>query len=84
MAVAHHGLVHDRGAEVEQLLYELCVGLGFCLPSEEGRRLREAPPVDVDAFTDAVLVAEGYGDMSHTDTRRMVREVVERHMNTWF
>ena len=75
--------VDHREHEVAQLLYELCVGLGFCLPPEDGRRLREDPPVGVDAFTDAVLAAEGYGDMAYTETRRMVREVVDRHMRTW-
>ena len=40
-------------------------------------------PLDADAFTDAVLAAEGYGDMAYTDTRRMVHDVVDRHMRTW-
>ena len=69
--------------EVDQLLYELCVGWGFCLPPADNRRLREDPPLDADAFTDAVLAAEGYGDMAYTDTRRMVHDVVDRHMRTW-
>ncbi len=73
----------DREVEVERLLYELCVGLGFCIPTEAGRRLQQAPPSDVDAFTDAVLAAEGYGDMTYTETRRMVRDVVDRHMSRW-
>ncbi|MCO8272682.1 hypothetical protein M1L60_18985 [Actinoplanes sp. TRM 88003] len=72
-----------RNSEVEQLLYDLCVGKGFCLPLAESQRLVETPPPDVDGFTDAVLAAEGYGDMSYTDTRRMVREVVDRHMRNW-
>ncbi|UQU63310.1 hypothetical protein COUCH_30510 [Couchioplanes caeruleus] len=72
-----------REFEVEQLLYELCVGYGFCIPPEDQRRLRETPPLGVDAFTDAVLKADGYGDMSYTDTQRMVREVVGRHMSSW-
>jgi hypothetical protein len=46
-------------AQVETLLYELCVVLGFCLPLDEQTRLRESPPTDVDAFTDAVIRAEG-------------------------
>jgi hypothetical protein len=70
-------------SEVEELLYELCVGLGFCVPPEDARRLLDAPPNGIDAFTDAVLEAEGYGDMSYTETRQMVREVVARHMSSW-
>ena len=45
-------------AQVEALLYELCVVLGFCLPPDEQARLRESPPTDVDAFADAVIRAE--------------------------
>ncbi|MEO3821215.1 hypothetical protein [Plantactinospora sp. B24E8] len=73
----------DLKSDVEQLLYELCVKLGFCLPPAENRRLCEAPPGDVDGFTDAVFEAEGMGDMSHTNLRRQVREVVDRHMSRW-
>ncbi|MGO4749450.1 hypothetical protein AB4212_12625 [Streptomyces sp. 2MCAF27] len=67
--------------EVYALLYELCVDLGFCLPPHDIRRLREAPPADVDKFTDAVFKAEGL-DPSGEDgwLRPRVREVVERHM----
>jgi len=46
-------------AQVEALLYELCAVLGFCLPPDEQARLRESPPSDVDAFTEAVIRAEG-------------------------
>lgn len=45
--------------EAHQLLYELCVGLGSCLPPHELRRLCEAPPADADECTDAVFWAEG-------------------------
>ena len=73
----------DLEPEVGKLLYDLCVGLGFCLPSDANRRLVESPPVDVDAFTDAVFEAEGMGDMSYTDLRRRVRAVVDQHMSRW-
>lgn len=46
-------------AQAEALLDELCVVLGFCLPPDERVRLVESPPTDVDAFTDAVIRAEG-------------------------
>jgi hypothetical protein len=73
----------DLDSDVEQLLAELCTGWGFCLPPDEIRRLRESPPTTVDSFTDAVFEAEGMRDMSHTDLRRQVREVVARHMSGW-
>jgi len=73
----------DLDSDVEQLLGELCIGLGFCLPPDEIRQLCESPPKTVDSFTDAVFDAEGMGDMSYTDLRRQVREVVARHMSRW-
>ena len=44
---------------MEALLRQLCVELGFCLPAAEEARLAEHPPDDVDAFADAIFVAEG-------------------------
>ena len=41
--------------QIELLLEELCVVLGFCLPPEANVRLMHEPPTDVDAFTDAVI-----------------------------
>jgi hypothetical protein len=73
----------DLDSDVEQLLAELCIGLGFCLPPDEIRQLRESPPKTVDSFTDAVFEAEGMGDMRYTDLRRQVREVVARQMRRW-
>jgi hypothetical protein len=73
----------DRESDVQQLLDELCIKLGFCLPPEENLRLRESPPAQVDSFTDAVLEAEGMGDMGYPDLRRQVREVVDKHMSRW-
>jgi hypothetical protein len=57
--------------QVEALLYELCVVLGFCLPPDEQARLREFPPADADAFADAVIRAEGLDP--HTDIPRQLR-----------
>ncbi len=41
--------------QIELLLEELCVVLGFCLPPDANVRLMHEPPTDVDAFTDAVI-----------------------------
>ena len=45
--------------EVETLLDKLCSDLGFCLPSDEHKRISSNPPDDVIAFVDAVFIAEG-------------------------
>lgn len=46
---------------VGPLLFQLCIQLGFCLPSEAQAPLVEVPSDNVDAFMDAVLIAEGPG-----------------------
>jgi hypothetical protein len=56
---------------VEGLLWDICVRYGFCLPPDEQAALIAAPPLDVDSFVDAVLVAEGRDPMlcdKHTRT----------------
>jgi hypothetical protein len=59
--------------ETEQLLYELCVTLGFCLPPAERERLANCPPGTVRQFTDAVFAAEGLDPM--TADRALYRQV---------
>ena len=67
--------------DVGQLLYELCTELGFCLPPEAQAHLIEDPPDSVDAFTDAVLVAEGLDPaVVQKRIRRDVQVVVARHL----
>jgi hypothetical protein len=56
------------------LLDELCVRYGYCLPPDEQVALAKQPPLDADAFVDAVLVAEGL-DPGLIDMRRR-RELV--------
>ncbi len=65
--------------KVESLLDELCVDLGFCLPPDERVRLQDSPPHDVDAFTDAVFVAEGLDPRGDKTLRRQVRERAAHH-----
>lgn len=66
--------------DVDDLLYVLCVDLGFCLPPDERTRLCAAPPPGIDAFTDAVLVAEGLDPLFvNKQLRRAVRAHVARH-----
>ena len=47
--------------EVRGLLSRLCIECGFCLPPIEIEKLAMSPPTDIDEFTEAALVAEGYG-----------------------
>lgn len=46
---------------VRRLLSRLCTKYGFCVPPIEIERLAVSPPTDIDEFTEAALVAEGYG-----------------------
>lgn len=63
---------------VASLLYDLCVDLGFCLPPEEQAALCDAPPGDVDAFTEAVFRAEGLEPSPHEHLYAQVRDRVAR------
>ena len=45
--------------EVKWLLSDLCVKLGFCLPSKVEVRLINNPPSSPDRFADVVYAAEG-------------------------
>ena len=60
------------------LLDDLCIKYGFCLPPVEYERLRDAPPEDVEAFTDAVFVAEGMDPWGDLHLRRLVKARVAR------
>jgi hypothetical protein len=60
-----------------KLLYDLCVRLGYCLPPEDQQRIIDDPPASVDAFTDAVIVAEGLDPvLMATEQRQQVRRMV--------
>ncbi|MFF9488379.1 hypothetical protein [Streptomyces sp. NPDC014676] len=66
---------------IRELLHELCVDLGFCLPPHEQQRLREAPPADADSFADAVFAAEGMNPGHHTRLWHQVRERIDRRLH---
>ncbi len=46
--------------EAYGLLSRLCVDLGFCLPPDDLTRLCDNPPLEIPAFTEAVVRAEGF------------------------
>lgn len=71
----------DPKAGIRELLHELCVDLGFCLPPHEQQRLQEAPPADADSFADAVFAAEGMSPGHHTQLWHQVRERIDRRMH---
>jgi hypothetical protein len=52
--------------------------LGFCNSLDDLAQLQRTPPADIDAFTDAVFVAEGLDPASPADRplRRQVRALV--------
>ncbi|GAA4609321.1 hypothetical protein BJY16_007270 [Actinoplanes octamycinicus] len=74
-----------RLSEVEWLLNDLCVRLGFCLPPAAARRLIQSPPADADAFAEAVFEAEGMPQpaVHHSDLHRRVRALIAEHMSRW-
>lgn len=56
------------------LLHDLCSLHGYCSGSD---RLGQSPPQDIDEFTDAVLVEEGFDPPAYYgDVRTQVRAVV--------
>lgn len=62
--------------EVRGLLSRLCQEYGFCLPPIEIEKLAVSPPTDVDEFTDAALVSEGYGFTKSDPLCNKARELV--------
>jgi hypothetical protein len=67
-------------SEVRWLPDELCAELGFCLPADERGMLENAPPRDVDAFTDAVFAVEGMDASLNKGLRRAVRHKIEQRV----
>ncbi len=60
-----------------RLLETLCVRLGFCPSAQQREEIASRPPPTVDAFTNAVIIAEGLDPVLIDSTlRRRVRETV--------
>jgi hypothetical protein len=53
--------------EIEVLLDDLCVRLGFCLPPEQYERLVTTPPSNPAEFTNAVFLSEGMSPRTADD-----------------
>ncbi|QFG20907.1 hypothetical protein [Actinomadura sp. WMMB 499] len=67
---------------VGDLLYDLCVDLGFCLPPAVQEELRASPPTDVDAFTETVFRLEGVDATPHGPLWHQARELVAQAFRT--
>ena len=67
--------------QIEALLTELCSDLGFCLSLEARMRLTSELPLDVEAFTDAVILEEGLDPNSGISLHllRDIRSRVAKH-----
>jgi hypothetical protein len=72
--------VSELAHRVQHLMDELCIDLGFCLPPVDQDRLRHEPPLDPDAFVDAVFVAEGLDPHLDRQLRRQVKDRVINRM----
>jgi hypothetical protein len=68
---------------VQTLLDELCIGLGFCLPPQVCAQLKEKPPTNVAAFSEAIFRAEGLDSGASRRLSRQVRDVVSKHFCAW-
>ena len=66
---------------METLLLELCTELGYCLKPDDHERLLQMVTKDVDAFTRAVLDAEGLEEPYDKGQWRKVRWLVARHFD---
>jgi hypothetical protein len=63
---------------LEALYIALCERLGFCLSAEDRERITALKIVDVDDFTNAVLVAEGFDppELCSKSLRRQLRAMI--------
>ncbi|MFA7236229.1 MAG: hypothetical protein WC058_05125 [Phycisphaeraceae bacterium] len=66
-------------SEVEDLLWDMCVILGFCLERKDQEQLAHFPPTDVESFVDAVFEAEKMDPQASPHLRQQVRELITKH-----
>ena len=80
--VRWHQVTFAKRTRVERLLDQLCTDFGFCLPLSEYAHLQEMLPLSIDAFTDAVFLAEGLEPQIKTQLRKQVRDRVASRFET--
>ena len=64
--------------EVEMLLHNLCVKLGFCLPPPLMKRLIHSPPTSAKRFAEVVFEAEGLDPNSSKELYEQVLAYIAR------
>lgn len=79
------GTVHpmDDSQRVVFILEELCADFGFCNAARSPEQFAEIAHRGIDAFTDAVLEAEGGGPEVAKRFRASLRDCVARHYAAW-
>ncbi len=68
-------------SEIDWLLHQACVDLGYCLPPIENERIRNNPPATTDKFTDAIMVAEGLEPQYNSKLRKSLRALVANYFD---
>jgi hypothetical protein len=71
----------DPALAVEQMLDDLCVTNGYCLPPSAQQALQASPPETVEAFTRAVLIAGGL-DPELIDPKQ--QQALQAAIQRWF
>jgi len=85
-ADSRFGAPYDHMSEninLIRLLSELCTDLGFSLPLRDPARFEKLLPSGIDAFTDAIFLAEGLDPHMEKQLRIKVRERVATHFAGW-
>jgi hypothetical protein len=65
---------------VDELLFDLCVVLGLCIPPDKRASFIDNPPTDIEGFIDAIKTAGG-GDARHRPhLHQATRQIIARHL----
>ncbi len=69
-------------AQIDDLLYELCVDLGFCLHGDAADRFYEDTPTDPASFARAIFEADGvdFDSESSHGLKQAVQARVAKYM----
>ena len=62
--------------EIEQLLSDVGVRLGFCLPAPITKRIINNPPTDIGRFANVIYRAEGLDPSSKSPLYYQLHEIV--------
>lgn len=63
-------------AAATQLLLDLCVKFGFCLPPRQQSRLRKNPPANIERFARTVYFVEGLDPDLESDLYKAVQAYI--------